>query len=60
MRLSELPVDEEHLSSLERRDQERLLRMLTRKNQYSHGPQFSPEEAAELPPVDPTTTTVEE
>ena len=55
MRPSELPVDQEHLSALERRDQERLLRMLTRKNQYSHGPQFSAEEAAELPPLDQST-----
>ena len=29
-----------------------VLRMLTRRNQYSHGPQFSAEEAAELPPID--------
>ena len=60
MRLSELPLDKEHLSTLESRDQERLLRTLTRKNQYSHGPQFSPEEAAELPPIDPSTLTDEE
>ena len=51
MQLSEPPVSSEHLSVLERQDQERLLRTLTRKNQYSHGPQFSVDEAAELPPV---------
>ena len=48
--LSDLAV---HLSPLERQDQERRLRMLTRKNRYSHGPEFSPEETAELPPVKP-------
>ena len=50
---SELPGVQSHLSPLERQGQERRLRMLTRKNQYSHGPQFSPEEAASLPPVWP-------
>ncbi len=49
--LDEWPSDRSHLSLLEQQGQERLLRMLTRKNQYSHGPQFSPDEAAELPPV---------
>ncbi len=49
--LDNLPSDRSHLSLLEQQGQERLLRMLTRKNQYSHGPQFSAEEAAELPPV---------
>ena len=51
--LDNLPSDQSHLSPLERQGQERLLRMLTRKNQYSHGPQFSPEEADALPPVKP-------
>ena len=55
MRLPELPANNEHLSPLERQDQERLFRMLTRKNQYSHGAQFSEDEAAELPPVGPST-----
>ena len=54
LQLSELPGNMEHLSTFEQEDQKRLLRMLTRKNQYSHGPQFSPEEAAALPPVDPS------
>ena len=49
--LDDLPGDQSHLLPLERQSQERLLRMLTRKNQYSHGPQFSAEEAAALPPV---------
>jgi hypothetical protein len=48
---AELPGDQSHLSPLEQAGQARRLRMLTRKNQYSHGPQFSPEEAASLPPV---------
>ena len=50
---SELPGDQSHLSALEQAGQERRLRMLTRKNQYSHGPQFSLEEAEALPPVKP-------
>ena len=36
-----------------KRDQERRLRMLTRRNQYSHGPEFNEEEVASLPPVTP-------
>ena len=32
-------------------DQETRLRSLTRKNAYSHGPEFTPEEVANLPPV---------
>ncbi len=51
--LSDLPGDQSHLSPLEQDGQRRRLRMLTRKNQYSHGPQFSPDEAANLPPVKP-------
>ena len=43
-----------HLTPLERQDQERRLRMLTRKNQYSHGPQLSRDEATSLPPVKPS------
>ena len=49
--IAELPGDQSHLSPLERAGQERRFRMLTRRNQYSHGPQFSEDEAAELPPV---------
>ena len=49
--LDNLPSDQSHLPPFEQQSQERLLRMLTRKNQYSHGPQFSSEEAAALPPV---------
>ncbi len=48
-----LPSDRSHLSLPERQSQERLLRTLTRKNQYSHGPQFSAEETSGLPPVVP-------
>ena len=51
--LDNLPSDQSHLSPLERQGQERLLRMLTRKNQYSHGSQLSPEELDLLPPVKP-------
>ena len=42
---ADLPEDQSHLSTLEQAGQARRLRMLTRKNQYSHGPQFSAEEA---------------
>ena len=42
------------LSAQEMNDQERRLRTLTRKAQYSHGPQLTPSEAANLPPVNPT------
>ena len=52
--LSELPDGREHLSPIERQDQERRLRMLTRKNQYSHGPQLEGDELDSLPPVKPT------
>ena len=43
------------LPTIEREAQERRLRRLTRKTQYSHGPQFTPSEAANLPPVNPAT-----
>ena len=59
--LTALPIDElrrnpiqASLPRIERDGQERRLRRLTRKTQYSHGPQYSPEEAAGLPPVTPT------
>ena len=54
--VADIPGDQSHLSPLEQAGQARRFRMLTRKNQYSHGPQFTPEEAAELPPVDPSAT----
>ena len=57
VRLSELPGDQKHLSPLEQADQERLLRMLTRKNQYSHAGQLEGEELDSLPPVNPTLPT---
>ncbi len=47
------PGSRRQLSAQERNDQERRLRMLTRKTQYSHGPQLTPVEAASLPPVNP-------
>ena len=51
--LSSLPRDGSHLSPLERDGQERRLRMLTRKNQFSHGPQLIGDELESLPPVKP-------
>ena len=51
--LDKLPGDQSHLSTLEKAGQERRLRMLTRRTQYSHGPQFSDEETSSLPPVRP-------
>ena len=41
------------LSAQEMNDQQRRLRTLTRKTQYSHGPQLTLSEAASLPPVNP-------
>ena len=58
--LATLPVDElrrnpvqASLPRMARDGQERRLRRLTRKTQYSHGRQYSPEEAAALPRVTP-------
>ena len=51
--LDQLPSDRYHLSPLERESQERLLRMLTRKTQYSHGPQLEGDDLNNLPPVKP-------
>ncbi len=51
---AEWPGDQSHLSPLEQEGQERRLCMLTRRNRYSHGPQFSPEEAEALSPVKPS------
>ena len=47
---------DETLSAVQQRDQERFLRTLTRplNEQAAFGPQFTPEEEAELPPVSPT------
>ena len=55
-----LPSDQSHLSLLERQSQERLLRLLTRKNQYSHGPQLEGDELGSLPPVRPSSSDVGE
>ncbi|MYC35925.1 MAG: hypothetical protein F4X66_03290 [Chloroflexi bacterium] len=52
--LDNLPTDRSHLSPLERQGQERRLRMLTRKTQYSHGPQLEGDELDSLPPVKPS------
>ena len=49
------PGSRAQLSAQEMNDQQRFLRTLTRKTQYSHGPQFTPSEAASLPPVNPAT-----
>ena len=58
--LTALPIDElrhnpvqANLPRIQRDGQERRLRTLTRKTQHSHGPQLTPEEVAELPPVAP-------
>ena len=51
--LDNLPRDQSHLSPLERQGQERRLRMLTHKTQYSHGPQLEGYELVSLPPVRP-------
>ena len=58
--LAALPIGEllhnpvqANLPRIERDGQERRLRTLTRKTQHSHGPQLTPEEVAELPPVAP-------
>ncbi len=51
--LNELPSERSHLSLLERESQESLLRMLTRKTRYSHGPQIEGDELDSLPPVKP-------
>ncbi len=48
-----LPNDQSRLSPLEQQSQDRLLRMLTRKTRYSHGPQIEGDELDSLPPVKP-------
>ena len=53
--LSQLPSSREHLSATERQDQERRLRMLTRKTQFSHGPQLEGNDLDALPPIKPAT-----
>ncbi len=53
--LSQLPSSREHLSAAERQDQERILRTLTRKTQYSHGPQLEGNDLDALPPINPAT-----
>ena len=47
------PGSRRQLSPLEMNDQQRLLRMLTRKTQYSHGSQLQGAALTHLPPVDP-------
>ena len=47
------PGSRRRLTAQEMSDQERRLRTLTRKTQYSHGTQLTPSEAASLPPVNP-------
>ena len=49
------PGSRRQLSALEMNDQQRLLRMLTRKTQYSHGSQLQGAALANLPPVNPAT-----
>ncbi len=52
--LENIPSDQSHQSLFEQQSQQRLLRMLTLKNQYSHGPQLEGEELNNLPPVKPS------
>ena len=47
------PGSRRQLSALEMNDQQRLLRMLTRKTQYSHGAQLQGAALTHLPPVNP-------
>ena len=47
------PGSRRQLSPLEMNDQQRLLRMLTRKTQYSHGSQLQGAALTHLPPVNP-------
>ncbi len=51
--LSQLPASREGISAAERQDQERRLQMLTRKTQFSHGPQLEGDDLDALPPVKP-------
>ena len=53
LRRAELPQDQSHLTPDQREGQERRWRALTRKTTYSLGPEFAPEELADLPPVEP-------
>ena len=53
LRRADLPQDQSHLTPDQREGQERRLRALTRKTTHSLGPEFTPEELAALPPVDP-------
>ena len=57
IRLSEPPTNQDHLTLIERADQENRLRRLTRESRFSHGPEFNPEEVADLPPVRPAPPT---
>ena len=47
------PGSRRQLTDLEMNDQQRFLRMLTRKTQYSHGAQLQGAALANLPPVNP-------
>ena len=49
------PGSRRQLSAQEMNDQQRFLRMLTRKTQYSHGAQLQGAALANLPPVNPET-----
>ena len=53
LRRAELPQDQSHLTPDQREGQELRLRALTRQITHSLGPEFTPEELADLPPVDP-------
>ena len=51
--LEDLPSDQLHLTPLERQGQERLLRLLPRRNQYFRGAQLDGDKMGSLPPVNP-------
>ncbi len=50
---AELPQSQPHLTPEQRERQERRRLLLTRKTAYSLGPEYTPEEAASLPSVNP-------
>ena len=55
LRGEEPPTRQDHLSQSQAAEQERRLRRLTRKTQYSHGDVYSGDELDRLPPVRPST-----
>ena len=58
--IADLDRNPPHFSPLEQAGQERRLRMLTRKNRYSHAPPFEGDEVDGLPPVKPASGSIGE